>query len=249
MMWEQWYPVLVVALGFGVLGITGFGSALISVPLLAWVWPLEQVVPLVLSIDFIACLLLGGLQWRLIDWRTLMPFFFWLLLGVGLGAGLSLWPGVLESGALLVALGLYVAWAGWRGLVGMAPPSRSVLRHRPLSGLLGGVIEMLWGTSGSVVVGHLVTRFDDPRIMRANITLCLMVVSGLACLVLAASGRLDTPEVRSWWPPMTAVALGSMWVCHQWTKRVEAARLRRAILGLLVLSGLALAGQGLRTLW
>jgi uncharacterized membrane protein YfcA len=107
---------------------------------------------------------------------------------------------------------------------------------------------MLWGTSGSVVVGHLVTRMDDPRILRANITLCLMVVSGLACLMLAASGRLDSPEVRYWWPPMTAVALGSMWACHYGSKRVPAAQLRRAILGLLVLSGLALAVQGLRTL-
>ena len=69
---EDIYPLLVVALGFGVLGITGFGSALISVPLLAWVWPLHQVVPLVLSIDFIACLLLGGLQWRLIQLTALL---------------------------------------------------------------------------------------------------------------------------------------------------------------------------------
>ena len=36
-MMQELYPLAVVALGFGVLGITGFGSALISVPLLAWV--------------------------------------------------------------------------------------------------------------------------------------------------------------------------------------------------------------------
>ena len=243
---EQIYPLLVVALGFGVLGITGFGSALISVPLLAWVWPLSQVVPLVLSIDFIACLLLGGLLWRLIQLPELLPFFGWLLMGVCLGAGLSLVPGVLESGVLLVALGLYVAWAGWRGLRQTAPNTATVLRHAPLSGLLGGVIEMIWGTSGSVVVGHLVTRFEDARILRAHITLTLMLVSGLACLTLALSGRLDSPEIRQWWPRMTAVALVSMLLCHRWSQRAPVERLRRAILGLLVFSGLALAVQGLR---
>ncbi|MDI9331745.1 MAG: sulfite exporter TauE/SafE family protein [Alphaproteobacteria bacterium] len=245
---EHIYPLLVVALGFGVLGITGFGSALISVPLLAWVWPLHQVVPLVLSIDFIACLLLGGLQWRLIQLPALLPFFCWLLVGVALGAVLSWVPGVLDSGVLLVALGLYVAWAGWRGLSEAAPRPNSMLRHTPLSGLLGGVIEMLWGTSGSVVVGHLVSRFEDPRVLRAHITLCLMLVSGLACLTLAASGRLNTPEVREWWPPLTAVALVSMLLCHRWSRHAPVARLRRAILGLLVFSGLALALQGGRSL-
>jgi uncharacterized membrane protein YfcA len=243
---EYIYPLLVVALGFGVLGITGFGSALISVPLLAWIWPLHQVVALVLSIDFIACLLLGGLQWRLIQWRAIGPFCFWLLLGVALGAGLSQLPGVTNSTALLVALGLYVAGSGWRGLRSAAARHKSVLRHASVSGLLGGVIEFIWGISGSVVVGHLVTRFEDPRIMRAHITLCLMLASGLACLTLAASGRLDSAELRHWWPPLMVVALASMLLGHRWSQRVLAQQLRRYIMGLLVFSGLALAAHGLR---
>ncbi len=43
------YPVLVVVLGYVALGLTGFASALISVPLRAWRWPLVEVVPLVLA--------------------------------------------------------------------------------------------------------------------------------------------------------------------------------------------------------
>ena len=41
-------------------GITGFGSALISVPLLALSQPLTFAVPLVLALDFTASLVLGG---------------------------------------------------------------------------------------------------------------------------------------------------------------------------------------------
>jgi len=33
-------PLLAVLLGYTVLGLTGFGSALVTVPLLTWVWPL-----------------------------------------------------------------------------------------------------------------------------------------------------------------------------------------------------------------
>ena len=245
-MLEHVYPLLVVAIGFGVLGITGFGSALISVPLLAWVWPLQQVVPLVLLIDFVACLLLGGLQWRQLHLAMLMRFFFWILLGVGAGTALSQVPGVLHSGGLLIALGAYVAWVGWRGLRGQSIGSGSVLRRAEVSGLLTGVIEVLWGTSGPIIVGHLVSRFDDPRVLRAHISLCLMGVSGLACLTMWATGRMSDPEVWRWLPLLMGVALISMLVCHRWSRNAPAALLRRATLGLLLLSGLALTLQGAR---
>lgn len=248
-MLEHIYPFVVVAVGFGVLGITGFGSALISVPLLAWVWPLHQVVPLVLLIDFVACLLLGGLQWRQVQLRELLRFFMWILLGVGAGTALSQVPGVLQSGALLMALGVYVAWIGWRGLRGLGIGSGSVLRPTHTSGLLAGVIEVLWGTSGPVIVGHLISRFPDPLVLRAHISLCLMLVSGLACLTMWATGRTTDPEVWAVLPPLMAVALISMWVCHRWSRHAPVAWLRRATLGLLLFSGLALTVQGVRVLW
>ena len=247
-MLEQIYPLLVVAVGFGVLGITGFGSALISVPLLAWVWPLHQVVPLVLVIDFIACLLLGGMQWQWVQPRELVRFVAWILAGVALGGALSQVPGVLDSGALLIALGGYVVWVGWRGLRG-ANARTSVWLTRPgVGGLAAGVIEVLWGTSGPVIVSHLMTRFEDARVLKAHISLCLMLISGLACLTMAATGRMSLPEVWRWLPELTAVALVAMLVGHRWAARAPVATLRRYILMLLVASGLALALQGLRRL-
>ena len=41
-------------------GITGFGSGLIAVPLLALSHPLQFAVPLVLALDFTASVVLGG---------------------------------------------------------------------------------------------------------------------------------------------------------------------------------------------
>ncbi len=40
MLMQEWLgPMGVVLLGYTVLGLTGFGSALVIVPLLAWHWP------------------------------------------------------------------------------------------------------------------------------------------------------------------------------------------------------------------
>ena len=247
-MMQELYPLAVVALGFGVLGITGFGSALISVPLLAWVWPLEQVVPLVLMLDFVASLVLGGMQWQMIRLRELLGLFAWMLAGVVLGVALSSLPGVLQSGALLLGLGGYVAWVGAQGLRGRPAVAGAWFRRADLSGLAGGVIEVLWGVSGPVIVSHLVQRIPDPLVLRAHISLSLMFISGLACLSMGWSGRVSSPEVLSWLPRLMAVALVSMWIAHRWSKRAPVAQLRRAILGLLLVSGLALMGQGLRQL-
>ena len=45
-------------------GITGFGSGLISVPLLALFLPLQFVVPLILLLDFTASIVIGGLHFK-----------------------------------------------------------------------------------------------------------------------------------------------------------------------------------------
>jgi uncharacterized membrane protein YfcA len=52
-------------------GITGFGSALISVPLLALSQPLQFAVPLVLALDFTASVVLGGVNRKQAAWQEI----------------------------------------------------------------------------------------------------------------------------------------------------------------------------------
>ena len=47
-------------------GITGFGSGLICVPLLALSQPLHFAIPLVLALDFTASIILGGVNKKLL---------------------------------------------------------------------------------------------------------------------------------------------------------------------------------------
>lgn len=81
------FPACAVLLGYVVLGITGFGSALVVVPLLAWRWPLPEVVALTLLLDVMASLLLGGLNLRQVDFAELRR----LLPGMVAGALAGLW--------------------------------------------------------------------------------------------------------------------------------------------------------------
>ena len=70
------YAAAVLLLAYFVRGISGFGSGLIAVPLLALRFPLPQVVPFMLIADFAASALVGGLHFKRVDWpeiRRLLP--------------------------------------------------------------------------------------------------------------------------------------------------------------------------------
>jgi uncharacterized membrane protein YfcA len=58
-------------------GLTGFGSGLFSVPLLALWQPLQLVVPLIMALDLMASFVLGGFNTRQTSWpeiKRLLPF-------------------------------------------------------------------------------------------------------------------------------------------------------------------------------
>lgn len=242
-MFEIIYPVAVIALGFFVLGVTGFGSALVIVPLLSWHWPLSQVVPLVLLLDFGGCLLLGGLQWSHIEVRMLLRLLPWVLVGAGWGWLVVQQSALVNGPLLLLLLGSYIIWVGLRGLRKSSESQRSLFKNPIFSGITAGLIEVVFGVSGPVMVGHLVTRLSDAHALRVNISAALLLLSGLASTVMALSGRLSSPGLAAWLPGLALTALVSLLLGHRLAHRLPAMRLRQAILVLLIISGLSLLAQ------
>src|SRR5262245_40610526 len=77
MLTEQLTVLGILLAAYFIRGLTGFGSGLIAVPLLAMSKPLQFVVPLVMSLDFIASFILGGVNSQQTNWREirlLLPF-------------------------------------------------------------------------------------------------------------------------------------------------------------------------------
>ena len=233
---------LVVLTGYTVLGLTGFGSALVIVPLLAWQWPLPEVVALVLVLDLSASLMNSGLNWRQVQWTELRK----LLVGMVLGTLLGLWlTHHLHSRWPLLALGVYVAVVGWRAL-------RAGQTHRPVNARWGllygtgiGVVEMLFGTAGPVVVAWLTRRLPDPHQVRATIPMVMAVAVLTVLTGMAVDGRLSQTVLWQRWGVLIAPALAGVWLGHRLAHRVPVARLRQMICALLVVSGSVLASRAL----
>ena len=242
---QEWlYPIGVVLLGYTVLGLTGFGSALVVVPLLAWKWPLPAVVALTLLMDVPASAFHSGLNWRQVQWRELRRLLPGMVLGTLAGLWLvqhmnSRWP--------LLLLGVYVAGVGLNALRPKASqlPSAAPVWAWPVGAAIG-LVEMLFGTAGPVVVAWLSRRLSDVQEMRASTPLIISVTAATVLLGMAWEGRLSSGWIWQRWTLLIGVALLGVWLGHRLANRVPVARLRQIICALLVVSGSLLALGALR---
>ncbi len=242
---QEWLgPMGVVLLGYSVLGLTGFGSALVIVPLLAWQWPLPEVVALTLLMDVPASAFHSGLNWRQVQWRELGRLVPGLV--VGILAGLWLLPHLQARWPLLL-LGLYVAGVGVNAL-------RPAAQHTGLPapiwaypvGTAIGLVEMLFGTAGPLVVAWLSRRVADVQHMRASTPMIITVAASTVLAGMGWEGRLSSDLLWQRWLVLIGVALIGVWLGHRVAHRVPVARLRQIICALLVVSGLMLALRALR---
>ena len=238
-------PAAILLVAFVVLGVTGFGSALIAVPLLSWFWPLPEVVALMVSLDLVASIVHGGLNLAAVQWRAIAKLVPGSLLGVALALVFlqklpPQWP--------LVALGLYVTWVGWRALrpARQNSPSRTPGPvYTAAIGTVVGIIELLFGTSGPPIVAWMSLQLHDVRQVRASTPVALVFVSLIALAGMATDGRLSTALHWQRFGLLLPVALVGVTVGHKFAGKLPDQRLRKIVCGLLVVSGLALIVRAL----
>jgi hypothetical protein len=162
---ELAYAAGVLLLAYSIRGIAGFGSGLIAVPLLALMFPLTQVVPLILLLDFTASLLLGGLNLRKVRWDEAGPLIPFGIAGVALGTTLLV---NLPKTPLLMALALFVLIFAIRSLLNLHGEKPISRWWAVPASLTGGTVGGLFGTGGPPYVIYLSHRLKDKGELRAT---------------------------------------------------------------------------------
>lgn len=241
---QDWvYPALVILTGYLVLGITGFGSSLVTVPLLAWKWPLPEVVVLAILLDVPASILHGGLNFRQVRWREVLG----MLPGMAVGSLVGLWLlGQLDKRWPLSVLGVYIAVVGFRALRQKHPTAQTISHGGFHAGSsLVGIIEVMFATAGPVVLALLQRRLSQIADIRATVPVVMVVAGLVAIAVLTGSGQIDsTDTLQRWIVGLPIAALGVI-LGNKLARRIPPPLMRRLISGLLMTSGLSLT----RHLW
>lgn len=224
-----------VFIAYGVFAIAGFGTALISAPVLAQVMPVAKVVPLLSVLDFAA----AAASWRRLrasvavaELKRLLPG---AIIGSVAGAALVL---VLPARAMMALLGAFVTGYGFLGLFARRAPALISPRWGVPIGLVAGILGGMFGTGGFVYAIYL-NRRVEPDAMRATQGVIITASSLTRLVFFAAAGVYAGQFLFVIALLFPAMALG-MFVGHRVTLRLSPHQFRRFVCGLLVFSGAAL---------
>ena len=228
-------PVITIA--YVVFGLVGFGSTLVSAPLLAHLLPVSTVVPTLALTDMIASWSNG---WRLsqhVARRELVRLVPALFAGSALGAWLLF---TLPVKLLMPLLGAFVVLYALNGLRPKAAPSPISPRWAWWYGSVGGVFSALFGAGGWVYSVYLLRRLDEPQQIRATQTAVLMFSSVVRVALFLLAGRLLDPQLL--WLVLAllpAVGLG-LFVGHHISLRLDRRRFLLLLHSVLLLTGSSL---------
>ena len=228
---------LIVLLAYFIRGISGFGSGLIAVPLLAHFLPLTFVVPMILITDFSASLALGAHTRRHARWDEIRPLMPSGLVGVLAGVTLLV---SLPTAPLLTALGLLVLAFGLRSVLNLHG-TRTISRLWALpAGLVGGTVSALFGTGGPPYVIYLNHRLHDKGELRATFTGLFTLEGGLRIVAFLITGLLLQRDVLlAIAAALPLVALG-LWVGNRVHVGLSPGQMQRILGVLLLVSGTSL---------
>ena len=227
-------PLLVVFAAGVVQGLSGFGFALVSAPLLSALMEPRLAMPIVITHGSLITLLPLPGVWRWIDVGMVIPLAASGLIGIPIGAYLLR---VVEGNTLRVLVGLLVILfsilllLGVKGLGGSS--GWMIIPVGFLSGLLGGSTMM----SGPPVILFLTHRGVEKRVFRASLIAYFTLLGMAAILTYILNGLINIQTVRWIILLMPSMALGAV-LGARLSQRVAEEAFRRFTLLLVMASGI-----------
>ena len=229
-------------LGALVFGVTGFGSALVAIPLATHLVPLPFALAL-FALSDLACSWSVGLENPKkavrAEWTRLVPM---ILVGTAFGVTLLV---NLPRAAGMLLLGLFVFSFSIYSLIKKNTTRPINASWAWLAGFAGGITSALFGAGGPPYVIYLSQRGLAKEQFRATLGLTTMTSISLRVIAFLLTGLLL--DARVWIAALAVVpaALAALYLARKIYLRVNRDQLMRAIALLLAVSGVSLALRAL----
>jgi uncharacterized protein len=218
-------------------GITGFGSGLISVPLLALSQPLQFAIPLVLALDFTASVVLGSTNNKKANWGEIKILLPCGMIGACIGAYALL---TLPTTPVLLTLGAFTMFFGFRNIFGLQPVGQLSRAWAIPAGLAGGGAGALFGTGGPPYIMYLTRRLLDKGEVRATFSWLFAIEGGFRLAIFLFAGLLLDAKLQiAYVLGLLPVAAG-LYIGNKVHLDITSEGMLKVVGALLVLSGLLL---------
>jgi uncharacterized protein len=224
-------------LGALIFGVTGFGAALVTIPLATHLVPLEFALALFVIVDLAAAVSVGLENPRNAvrrEWTRLVPMILaGTALGVTLLVNLPRAVGMLLLGIFVIGFALYtlrphahqrIVSSGWAWAAGFA----------------GGITSTLFGAGGPPYAIYLSQRGLTKEQFRATLGLATLTSISVRLVAFVLTGLLLDAKV--WLTALAAVpgCLLGIWIARRIFARISRDALMRAVAVLLLASGASL---------
>lgn len=236
---EPWLFAVAAATVFAsyiVFGISAFGAALFTVPILSHFLPLDFVLPMCVLLDVAAALVLGTRFSRDADrgeLKWMVPFSF-----VGAVLGVTLLVNLPRQAVLAVFGVLLACYSAWTLKQGAAVTMIS-RRWAPLSGFVGGAFGTLFGIGAPPYAIYLSRRLTDMLAFRATLSNMVIFSVSIRALVFTVGGLMLADRLAGF-AVLVPFALAGLWLGNRIQGRVSRASTLRFVSALLVLIGVSL---------
>lgn len=234
---------LIVTLAYTVYGLTGFGAAIIGIPLLAHFFPLRFAVPMMLVFDVCTGALLGLRHRRSLDRPEMLRLLPWLL--AGMLAGVTLLVHASERWLLLVLGCFVIGYSAW-SLLNKRPPSTVSPRWAVPAGLVGGAFTSLYGTGGPIYAIYLARRLSNKDLLRATMGTLVFGTALVRVLLFTGSGFYRQAGLLALGFALLPCALLGYWLGSRLHARIDTKRATQLVWLLLLCGGTSLILRSLR---
>ncbi len=232
--WLLLVAPLITVVAYTVFGLSGFGSTVISVPVLAHFLPISYLVPLMALLDLASAALVGTAGRAHVskpEMKRIIPAMF-----VGFVLGATLLVKVPDE-YLRTALGLFAMSVG---IYSIFNPSL----HRTISawwsvpaGLIGGAIATVFGAGGPVYATYLSGRLKDKTEIRSTMSALISISAFSRAVIYAVTGLILHAAIFAGF----AVLAPFVWVGLKVGDRIHVGlsqeQMRRVVGAVLVLTG------------
>ena len=232
-----------VVLAYTIFGLTGFGAAMVAVPLLVQVVPLKFAVPLIVLLDILVTAVVSWRNWSHVSWRELRRLFPFMLLGVALGATM-----LANLGArwLLIGLGVFILAMALRSLRVVAQATRPLHAVWVVpAGTVGGIFSALFGTGGPIYTMYLSRRLVNLDAFRATIAAVIFLSAVVRIGAFGATGLLQQDRLLAMAAFALPACLLGTWLGSSLRRRVSPLTTKKALLVCMALGGCIVLVRGL----
>ena len=185
--WLYVVAPLVIVVGYTVFGLSGFGSTVISVPVLAHFLPVSYLVPLMVILDMTSATIMGTRgreQVAVPELKRILPFMF-----VGFVVGTTVLVKVPDD-YLRPALAVFTILIGINSIANPRLQRRISQWWTVPVGIVGGAVATVFGAGGPIYATYLSGRLQDKTEIRSTMSALISISAITRAILYAIAGLL-----------------------------------------------------------